>query len=214
MMRFLAAFLMLAGSAFGQTNVGSPFISGTVRYTKAMSPISFGLIRIASGHLIIDPGVEMIATSSNSQFQLINGSSSTLSILGDESNPVTIRSGGAYSWRGITNTIRSTRPRIEIANAMLLGLGSQSKAIELFDADFLFTNSVFQGSRLTSTGTTTTGFINSRNSGAFVNCLIDGFTNGAVITKGVVLQDTDIRNTVTPITTPQNANVTISLVVE
>lgn len=215
-MRFLFAVLCLAGSVFGQTNVGNASINGTVRYTRAMSPITFGLINIYSGTLIIDPGVEMIGASSSSSICLRNGPASILSIQGTDIDPVIMRPAGTV-WRGVYNVSRSGRPIIEISGAYLLGTGSGRAAIEATNADVRLLNSVCQGARATSTGSPTQGVRLGGTIGCigFVDgCLIDGFTAGINASRNVVITDTDIRNTVTPITVPQSSNVTVSISVE
>ena len=215
-MRFLLAVLCLVGSAFGQTNVGNASISGTVRYTRAMSPITFGLVNIYSGTLIIDPGVEMIGASSSSSVCLRNGSASVLSIQGTDIDPVVMRPAGTV-WRGVYNVSRSTKPVIEISGAYLLGTGSSTNTIDAANADVRLLNSVFQGARVTSTGSPTQGVRLGGATGCigFVDgCLIDGFATGVNASRGVVITNTDIRNTVTPITIPQSSNVTVSIAVE
>ena len=215
-MRFLAAVLLLAGSVFGQTNVGNASISGTVRYTKAMSPITFGLINIYSGTLIIDPGVEMIGANSSSSICLRNGSASVLSIQGTDLDPVVMRPAGA-AWRGVYNVSRSSKPIIEINGAYLIGTGSSTNTIDAVNADVRLLNSVFQGARATSTGSPTQGVRLGGTIGCigFVDgCLIDGFTTGINASKNVVITNTDIRNTVTPLSIPQSSNVTVSVSIE
>ena len=215
-MRFLTAVLLLASSVFGQTNVGNASIYGTVRYTKAMSPVTFGLINIYSGTLIIDPGVEMIGANSSSSICLRNGSYSVLSIQGTDLEPVIMRPAGTV-WRGVYNVSRSSRPTIEISGAYLLGTGSATNTIDAAYANVRLSNSVIQGARLTSTGTPTQGIKFGSTLGCigFVeDCLIDGFTTGINASRNVQIINTDIRNTVTPITVPQTSNVTVSISIE
>jgi hypothetical protein len=215
-MRFLFAVLCLAGSVSGQTNVGNASISGTVRYTKAMSPITFGLVNVWNGTLIIDPGVEMIASEPSSSICLRNGAGSALSIQGTDLDPVIMRPAGT-AWRGIYNISRSTKPIIEISGAYLLGTGSSTNTIDAVNANVQLLNSVLQGARATRTGAPTQGVRFGGTIGCigFVDgCLIDGFTTGVNASRGVVITNTDIRNTVTPITIPQSANVTVSISVE
>ena len=215
-MRFLFAVLCLAGSAIAQTNVGNASINGTVRYTRAMSPITFGLVNVWNGTLIIDPGVEMIGASSSSSICLRNGTVSILSVQGTDLDPVIMRP-AATVWRGIYNVSRSGRPIIEISGAYLLGTGSGRAAIEATNAEVRLLNSVFQGSKSTSAGTLTQGVLLAGTFGCigFVDgCLIDGFTTGINASRRVVITNTDIRNTVTPITVPQSSNVTVSISVE
>lgn len=213
-MRFVFALLCLMTSAMAQTNVGFLSVSGTVRLTKAQSPVTFSQIQINSGTLIVDPGVELIAAASSSIITLRNGSASVLSIQGTELEPVLIRPAGAFAWRGLSNISRSTRPRFEIANAMILGLGGAARCVDLVSAEVNFANSVFQGARTTATGSPTIGLANSLSVGLIDNCLIDGFTTGSLVNRNFVIRDTDFRNTVTPLTVPQTANVTISLAIE
>ena len=215
-MRFLLAVLCLAGSAMAQTNVGNASISGTVRYTRAMSPITFGLVNIYSGALIIDPGVEMIGANSSSSICLRNGSASVLSIQGTDLDPVIMRPAGAV-WRGVYNVSRSSKPIIEINGAYLLGTGSSTSTIDAVNADVRLLNSVFQGARATSTGSPTQGVRLGGTTGCigFVDgCLIDGFSTGINASRGVVITNTDIRNTVTPLSIPQSSNVTVSVSIE
>ena len=215
-MRFLFAVLCLAGSAMAQTNVGNASISSTVRYTRAMSPITFGMVNIWNGKLIIDPGVEMIGASSSSSICLRNGSASVLSVQGTDLDPVIMRPAGTV-WRGVYNVSRSSKPIIEINGAYLIGTGSSSSTIDAANADVRLLNSVFQGARATSTGSPTQGVRLGGTMGCigFVDgCLIDGFATGVNASRGVVITNTDIRNTVTPMTIPQSSNVTVSISVE
>ena len=215
-MRFLFAVLCFAGSAMAQTNVGNASISGTVRYTKAMSPITFGYLSIWNGTLVIDPGVELIGANSGSSICLRNGAGSALSIQGTDLDPVIMRPAGT-AWRGVYNVSRSTKPIIEISGAYLLGTGSSANTIDAVNADVRLLNSVFQGANATPTGSPTQGVRFGGTIGCigFVDgCLIDGFTTGVNASRGVVITNTDIRNTVTPMTIPQSANVTVSIAVE
>ena len=215
-MRFLFAVLCLASSAMAQTNVGNASISGTVRYTRAMSPITFGLVNVWNGTLIIDPGVELIGANSGSSICLRNGAGSALSIQGTDLDPVIMRPASTV-WRGIYNVSRSTKPIIEISGAYLLNTGSSANTIDAVNADVRLLDSVFQGARATPTGSPTQGVRLGGTIGCigFVDgCLIDGFTTGVNASRGVVITNTDIRNTVTPMTIPQSANVTVSIAVE
>ena len=213
MIRFVFAILCLMSSCFAQTNF-SGFVNGTVRFTKQMSPITFGSVIIQGGTLIVDPGVELIAGSTNSYISLNNGSFSTLSIQGTELEPVIIRPAGNFAWRGIYNINRSTRPRIEIVNAMVLGLGATSRTLNFASANILLVNSMFQGARTTPTGVPTFGVASSLCTGIVDNCLIDGFNTGILSERGLIIRDVDIRNTVIPTGIPQNTNVTVSLTIE
>lgn len=215
MVRLLAIclFTFLASNVLGQTNF-SGFVNSTVRLTKAQSPVTFGSVIIQGGTLIIDPGVEMIAATANSYISLHVGSLSRLSVQGTELEPVVFRPAGDFTWRGIYNISRSTRPKIEITNAMIFGLGRVSRSLDFPSADLLFVNSIFQGSGTSSSGTPTIGIANSKSIGLIEGCLIDGFNTGILAGRGLTVRDTEVRNAVTPVAMPQNVNVIVSLAIE
>jgi len=182
--------LLLAGVSQAQTNVGSITISGTVRWTKAMSPISFGSVRIGGGTLIIDAGVELIGSSTSSGIQTISGSYSKLQIQGTEAEPVTMRPaiGVPYIF-GVGGSITSSRSIVEISNFMLT-----NGTIHLEAHDCVLTNCNVVGQKTLGTSTTYNGGIKVRraSTGIISNCFVRGQQVGFDLTGASVVA-TDCR---------------------
>lgn len=196
MMRFLTAFLLLIGSAFGQTVVDlSSSLPTTVKtITKAM-----GVVRPHSqntniyGKLILEPG----AILEMPQYGYLTVQfSGVIDCRGTEAEPVTIRAQNGVVWSGVKSWYRQTgkyRPQITMTYTNLTGLvgGHVNAAIEA-DYTVLFLDNVsitMPSVRPDGLGKTTgigcgnnmynsTTGITYNCTGIVSNCKLNGMTTG------------------------------------
>lgn len=217
-MKTLVAFLLLVGSAMAQTtltSIGVSSTTATLTLTKAMSPITVtGPVNVVRGTLVIEAGVEIIMPSGGSI--TINGTGKIF-VRGTELEPCLIRSASpAVLWQGIVcnDTSSTSDPRVSLQNLVLVNGGSGiAPSVLNLCGDCELNNVDVYASRVNLSSTPITGI---RVGGGVIrgvvsNCYVEGSTTGIVVSNGLAVINSEIRNTVTPVVLP-NPNIKISVV--
>ena len=200
---------MFASVSQAQTTVPGGTYQGTVRWTKAMSPITVTRPINLYGTLIVDAGVT-VKMAGQTKISLYNGALSKLLINGTASEPVTFMaldgSATGPNWSGfVVPGTRSSRPVIQISHAYLLGLGMEANNFDFKNADFQISDTVVSSLAAVPTGYTsagaTTNIYSGVNtaSGVFTRCLFIGQTTGAIVTPGIAFVDCDFENVKYPV---------------
>lgn len=214
-MRFLAAFLLLFGSAFGQTRLTGLNVQNgqTVTLTKAQSPYTIeSQINIGSGTLVVEAGVEIIFTKTGSKFNLQSGKLSNLFIQGTALEPVLVRSNGVQI-QGIAaiGTGATDRSIIRVANCVFTNLGYRPFALDLRNADVVIQSCLLDVIRSPLDTTTFVGVWCGTSVGIISDVEIRNSRIGVRLEQSSILLDqVDIIGSTTPIEAP-NRNIQISV---
>ena len=199
-MRFLAAFLMLVGSAFGQTYYSTLNIQAgtTATLTKAGSPHLFsGQINVY-GTLVIEAGAEVVFPKS-ARINLWRGSQTQLWINGTGLEPVLIRSVGGQ-WGGVSVVSSSTKAVVRIANCVFDNVGSSLYCFDLRNSDVIMQSSLVNVVQPVGSTTAITAISCGTSVGLTSDCEIRGGAVGVRLgSSQVVVDQVDVFGATNPI---------------
>ena len=209
-MRFLAAVLLLASSAFGQTYYGSIFVSsGTRTLAKSGSPHIFsGTITVSSGaSLVIEAGCEVVLPPRG---KITLAGTGAFRAVGTSSDPILIRSSSGVC-DGVDCTSSVSRATVKMSYVNWLNLGGSPTNINLRAAHATIDSCFFASQRTSVSGSPVVGISATTAIGSVASTEINGQTTGVFLGNSMLLLDqVDVINTVTPINIG-NRNVSISI---
>lgn len=210
-MRFVCAFLMLVGSAFGQTYYSSlNVLTGVTKtLTKAGSPHVFtGQINVY-GTLVVEAGVEIVFPKA-ARINLWRGDQTQLWINGTGLEPVLIRSTGGQ-WGGISVVSSSTKAVVRIANCVFDNVGSSTSSLDLRNSDVIMQSSMLNVVQPVGSTTAITAISCGTSVGLISDCEIRGGAIGIRLgSSQVIVDQVDVFGATNPIDAT-NRNIRISV---
>ena len=211
-MKTLVCFLLLVGSAMAQTVIDLSVPQGTTKtITKEMGVVR-PLVSQSNidGTLIVEAGARIEMTAGSGINLRWSG---TIDFRGTEAEPINIYPVAGATWRGFTNSYRTSasRPRFWLSHTNISGASGTSSAIELTYCQLMLSEVTIATARTDSLGralrgmqlfggTTSTGIVLDCT-GLVTNCTFIGSTTGVTDHgKSVVFDNCQAVDVVTPFT--------------